>query len=33
MTEITDALFDEALGLSANVSDNFMELGRALAQL
>jgi hypothetical protein len=33
MTAITDALFDQALELSANVPDNFMELGRALAQL
>jgi hypothetical protein len=33
MTAITDALYDKALELSANVPDNFMELGRALAQL
>jgi hypothetical protein len=33
MTEITDALFDKALGLSTNVPDNFMDLGQALAQL
>jgi hypothetical protein len=33
MTEVTDALHDKALGLSANVPDNFMELGRAFAQL
>jgi hypothetical protein len=33
MTEGTDALYDKALELSANVPDNFMELGRALAQL
>jgi hypothetical protein len=33
MTEGTDALYDKALGLSVNVPDNFMELGRALAQL
>jgi hypothetical protein len=33
MTAIIDALFDKALELSANVPDNFMELGRALAQL
>jgi hypothetical protein len=33
MTAITDALYDKALELSANVPDNFMELGRALTQL
>ena len=33
MTEGTYALYDQALALSANVPDNFMELGRALAQL
>jgi len=33
MTKGTDALYDKALELSANVPDNFMELGRALAQL
>jgi hypothetical protein len=33
MTEGTVALYDKALELSANVPDNFMELGRALAQL
>ena len=33
MTAITDALYDKALELSANVPDNFMELGEALAQL
>ena len=33
MTEVTDALYDKALKLSANVPDNFMELGRALARL
>ena len=33
MTEGTDALDDKALELSANVPDNFVELGRALSQL
>jgi hypothetical protein len=33
MTDVTDALFDKALVLFANVPENFMELGRALAQL
>jgi hypothetical protein len=33
MTEVTDALYDKALGLSDNIPDNFMELGRAFAQL
>ena len=33
MTEITDVLFDKAMELSANVPENFMGLGRALAQL
>ena len=33
MTEGTDALYDKALELSANVPDNFLELGRALSQL
>jgi len=33
MTAITDALYDKALELSANVPDNFMVLGEALAQL
>jgi hypothetical protein len=33
MTAITDALYDKALELAANVPDNFMDLGRALAQL
>ena len=33
MTEGTYALYDQALALSANVPYNFMELGRALAQL
>jgi hypothetical protein len=33
MTETTDVLFDKAMELSANVPDNFMELGRVLAQL
>ena len=33
MTKGTDALDDKALELSANVPDNFVELGRALSQL
>ena len=33
MTEGTDALYDKALELSANVPDNFLELGRALSRL
>lgn len=33
MTEGTDELYAKALELSANIPDNFMELGRALAQL
>jgi hypothetical protein len=33
MTEVTDALYDKALGLSVNIPDNFMELGRVFAQL
>jgi hypothetical protein len=33
MTEGTGALYDKALGLSVNIPDNFMELGRAFAQL
>ena len=33
MTEGTDALYEKALELSANVPDNFLELGRALTQL
>ena len=33
MTEGTDALYDKALELSANVPDNFVELGGALSQL
>jgi hypothetical protein len=33
MTEGTDALYDKALELSANVPDNFLELGRVLSQL
>jgi hypothetical protein len=33
MTEGTDALYEKALELSANVPDNFLELGRAMAQL
>jgi hypothetical protein len=33
MTEGTDALYKKALELSANVPDNFVELGRALSQL
>ena len=33
MTEGTDALYEKALELSANVPDNFVELGRALSQL
>jgi hypothetical protein len=33
MTATTDALYDNALELSANVPDNFMVLGEALAQL
>ena len=33
MTEGTDALYEKALELSANVPDNFLELGRALSQL
>jgi hypothetical protein len=33
MTEGTDAPYDKALELSANVPDNFLELGRAMAQL
>jgi hypothetical protein len=33
MTEGTDALYAKALELSANVPDNFLELGRAMAQL
>ena len=33
MTEGTDALDEKALELSANVPDNFLELGRALSRL
>jgi hypothetical protein len=33
MTEGTDALYEKALELSANVPDNILELGRALTQL
>jgi hypothetical protein len=33
MTEGTDALYEKAFELSANVPDNFLELGRALTQL
>jgi hypothetical protein len=33
MTEGTDALYERALELSANVPDNFVESGRALSQL
>jgi hypothetical protein len=33
MTEGTDALYEKALELSANIPDNFVELGRALSQL
>jgi hypothetical protein len=33
MTEGTDPLYDKALELSANVPDNFLELGRAMTQL
>jgi hypothetical protein len=33
MTEGTDRLYEKALELSANVPDNFVELGRALSQL
>ena len=33
MTEGTDVLYKKALELSANVPDNFVELGRALSQL
>jgi hypothetical protein len=33
MTESTDALYERALELFANVPDDFLELGRALSQL
>ncbi|MGC2782912.1 MAG: hypothetical protein WA397_03565, partial [Roseiarcus sp.] len=33
MTEGTDALYEKALELSANVPDNFLELGRVLSRL